>query len=247
MTLHANRLRNYLFTVTLFLLLMQLAAISALAQYGVTTCGSISEPGHYTLQNDLNCTVTDGIDILVPDVELNLNGHTITGGSNNIGIDISASRARVLGPGTINGFSVGLVAQFTTQDVEVTGVTSTGASGVGFVARFAKVKWKGNTASGSAGQGFELLPGNDSDLSGNHATGNAAEGFLISGNHNHLMLNTALNNGTVGISVTGSHNEMISNSALGNTNFDLSDGDPNCGDNRWVHNVFSTANETCIH
>ena len=222
---------------------MQLAAVSAMARLR-NQCRTIDSPGHYILAKNLNCTDTDGIDILAPDVELNLDGHAITGGSDNTGVDISSSRDRVLGPGTINGLSVGIKANYGSREVEVIGVTSAGASGVGFVGRYAEVTWRGNTATG-ASVGFELLPGDSSELSGNRAAGNA-DGFLISGSNDYLMLNTSMNNTEYGIAVYGSHNEMISNVALDNTTFDLFDGDHNCGDNRWNHNKFKTANETCI-
>jgi parallel beta-helix repeat protein len=245
MTLHANRLRNYLFTVT-SLLLMQFSAICAQGQTPVTTCGTmISNPGHYVLANDLlNCTA-DGVDINASNVELDLAGHQISGGASGVGIEIFASHVRILGPGTINSFSVGVLANFGSRNVDVAGVTSNGGA-VGFIARFAEVTWSGNTASGNE-NGFELLPADNCELRGNRATGNSQAGFIISGNNDRIHMNVALNNGITGISVSGAQIDVVSNVALGNTMFDLADSDPSCGNNHWVHNTFHTANETCIH
>jgi hypothetical protein len=59
----------------------------------VTACGTVlSSPGFYALTQDLNCTGGDysssGIQVNSSDVNLQLNGHTITGGLFGIWIGV---------------------------------------------------------------------------------------------------------------------------------------------------------------
>src|SRR5579862_268459 len=247
MGLTATRLRNCFLAIATCLLLMQLSALCAQGGTPVTTCGTmITEPGHYTVANDLLNCPADGIDILASNVELDLAGHQISGGDSGTGIDMFASHVRILGPGTINGFSVGVLVNFGSKEVDVIGVTANGSS-VGFLARFAKVTFGGDTATGND-TGFLLQPSDDCELSGNKATGNSGNGFLVSGDRNRIHMNVARNNGASGINIsTGSvDNDNVSNVALGNAAFDLSDGNATCA-NKWVHNTFQTANLPCIH
>lgn len=249
----AYRWRKALLVFSALLLLVQLAAVSSQAQTPVTTCGTnITTPGHYLLVNDLNCS-RDGIDINAEDVELSLGGHRISGTQSGWGIDISngqRTNVRVLGPGTITGFTMGVRIWSVNGPVEVMGVTLIGAKQYGFgSAGSYTVKLVGNTASQSQ-WGYRMLRNYDSEISGNTANGNTEIGIeIVEGERNQVMHNMALNNGFVGIA-TGDRtfrNRFEFNTAMGNTEFDMYESDQNCR-NVWEHNTFRRANlPWCIH
>src|SRR5215471_18016048 len=101
------------------------ATQSARAQTQITSCPYpgyvITAPGTYVLAADLTCS-GNGIDITVSNVNLMLNGHTITGLGGNTGINVCAlpapytscnatariSNIKVQGPGLIQQFANGM-------------------------------------------------------------------------------------------------------------------------------------------
>lgn len=249
--MHATCLPKRLFTIAASLLLLILLAGSAWAQHQVTTCNTtITEPGEWNLVNDLNCMGVDGITVSASGVTLNLNSHQITGSSTNTGIHTSEhDTIHILGPGTISGFSVGVLNDGG-HNVEVLGVLVTRASVAGFVARGEQgLHWALNGAEGNA-VGFWVQSGKSFVIETNTAWDNAGDGFDIAGENIRLLdYNEALNNGAVGINVTAGakYIAVIFSRSVGNTIFDLQDQNPNCGSDTWRDNESDTRNpRSCI-
>lgn len=102
------------------LLAATFASSAAFAQpTPITQCGTvITQPGTYTVANDLSCFFQDGIDIVSDHVILMLNNHQISafsdfgffgnGVSVGVGVTSGNSHVQVLGPGTITGFNAGI-------------------------------------------------------------------------------------------------------------------------------------------
>jgi hypothetical protein len=75
-------------------------------------------------------------------------------------------------------------------------------------------------------------------------TGAASSGNVIVGNQ------SINRDAAVGIGLEcgfASSNIVSDNSASGNISFDLFDGNASCDSNSWIADVFSTANQTCVH
>jgi parallel beta-helix repeat protein len=229
------------------------ATAAAPAPTPITTCNyTITTPGRYALAKNLTCGsfLDSGIRVQASDVNLTLNGHTITGGGGyaifGIFIDDSANAitgVRIAGPGTISGFDYGVGISgdgysHGVRDSAVSGLTVTDNPGVGVYLEAANRPGltdnvvSGNTVTGNGAgivfDGFEsVLPGTTfgNMFSGNTVTGNGFYGILL--------------NGVVGSTVKG-------NTATGNTPDDLRDFAP-CGSNVWKGDTFNTANPTCLH
>ncbi len=217
-----------------------------------------------------SCNSADGIDIVSDHVDLALDGHTISGCGNATGIAVGVgptpgnSHVHIIGPGTITGFSTGLVF-LQVDHSSVSEVTATGDGFSSFViagiapgcapACFStKNDFQGNTASNSA-FGFFLQGANDNTLSGNSVsdTGLFAAGITVAfGTGNDIRGNNVTRSfGGIVVGVfdgpgVATDNDILHNTAQGNFFVDLFDGNPNCDSDTWKHNVFNTANQACI-
>ena len=102
--------------------------------------------------------------------------------------------------------------------------------------------------------GFRIIDANDNFLAWNHSEKNTGFGFEIIGffiqsERNVLRGNLAHNNDNVGISLQllAENNTVIENTAKENGTFDLQDANPDCDDNKWIQNIFNTADPVeCI-
>jgi parallel beta-helix repeat protein len=248
----ATRLRNYLLTFSVLLLVMQWAAFSAQAQISVTTCGTmITQPGKYTLANDLLQCPGDGIVIRSAGVSLNLNGHQITGPahSSTHGIQVTLPPNEwviIDGPGTIANFGTGLELDLAHGRAFIVSVTAQ-QNRFGFmVLNGSNITLGNNTAVNNIVIGFALYDTDDSSLVESSANANG-DGIVILGSRNEIILNTANNNAKNGIvAFSGGHNRISTNTALGNSRYDLYQLGQDCN-NTWVNNTFNSANLPCIH
>jgi hypothetical protein len=84
------------------------------AQTPITSCGyTITEAGNYEVASNLGPCGGDGIDIEASNVQLKLNGHTITGSGSSVGIYVNPagtprlSGIQIQGPGLIQKFFEG--------------------------------------------------------------------------------------------------------------------------------------------
>ncbi len=239
----------------------------------ISTCPTvITQPGTYSLANDLLCSNTDGIDILASNVTLMLNGHTITqdsadfglvhvGISAGVGLPAGSTNVQIIGSGTITGFVEGVnfeqVSNSLVEDVINTGnffgfvVNGGFSAGCNQSCPSTGNIFAGNTSTFNNQHGFTLNGGNNNTFNANTASNNGADGILLFvATGNNVTRNTLNNNGGSGIAITsgtGTGNNLSGNMAQGNGIFDLEDGNPNCGSNTWTQNTFGSANQPCIH
>lgn len=257
----ATRLRNRLPALSMLLLAMQWAAVSAQAQIPVTECGTeITQPGKYILANDLLRCAEDGIVIRSAGVFLNLNGHQIGGIGRSVTHGIKAtlpSKDSIIidGPGTIADFGTGIELDLAKGSAYIVSVTAQ-RNYFGFmVLNGNDVTLGNNTAVNNSVIGFAMYDTDDSRIVESFANSNGVEnasnasgiGISVLGSRNEIILNTTDNNASFGILVFGGANNRISaNTALGNFKYDLYQSGDNCN-NTWVNNTFKTANLPCIH
>lgn len=248
MFMRATRLPKYLLMLNALLLV----TVSAQAQIPVTTCGTtITQPGKYTLANDLLDCPGDGIVIRSANVSLNLNGHRITGlgHSSTHGIQVTLPpRESVIidGPGTVTNFGTGLELELAHGSAYIAGVTSQ-RNYFGFmVMNGSNVTLGNDTAANNVTIGFAIYDTNDSGIFESSAYANG-DGIVVLGSRNEIVFNSANKNERNGIVVFGGgHNRISTNTALGNSRYDLYQGGENCETNTWVNNAFKTANSPCI-
>jgi len=211
----------------------------------ITTCPfRIETPGQYYLAMDLACPGT-GITILVSDVNLRLDGHTLQGLSPGGGIEaLFATDIVIQGPGTITGFSDGVTLDFVDFST-VIGVTVT-RNGVGFEAFFGSNNVFQNNVATLNGLGIFIVAGSENRIVNNFLMNNGGGIDVVSTDLNKIYANTA-NSNLSGITLIGStQNEIHGNTALGNSDEDMFDNAPDCDDNQWQGNRFDTANQSCI-
>ena len=239
----------------------------------ISTCPTvITQPGTYSLANDLLCFNTDGIDIQASNVTLMLNRHTITqdsadfglvhvGISAGVGLPAGSTNVQIFGSGTITGFVEGVnfeqVSNSLVEDVISTGnffgfvVNGGFSAGCNQACPSTGNIFAGNTSTFNNQHGFTLNGGNNNTFNANNASNNGARGILLFvATGNNVTGNTLNNNGQSGIAIasgTGTGNNLNTNTAQGNGIFDLEDGNPNCGSNTWTQNTFGRANQPCIH
>jgi hypothetical protein len=229
------------------LVLVLLAAVSITllwaspAKAGTTITQStcpvvIAQPGEYALGTNVGPCLpgVDGIDIQASNVTLHLNGHTITGSCdpNAIGIHVgmamsptTLTQVRVLGTGTIIGFTNGFVADNSAGSfVKFVTITPncSAVSSIGFDIHAPSSQWKleGNVV---------LEPANNRNNSAGIVLGRTASGVTdcdvvrnnlndsisVHGN-NHNIINNTANDNMGGIFVTGNNNEIHANTTDNN-------------------------------
>jgi parallel beta-helix repeat protein len=144
------------------------------------------------------------ITINADNVDLDLNGHTITGlnggADGTAGISISAkTKVDIKGPGVITGFGRGFDIDGIT-DSEVKDVTTTG-NVYGFVVNNSTGTWlRGNTSTGNGQHGFTVNGGGDNKFMNNVSSNNGQIGiWLFAGTGDQVRSNTTNSNGRDGI------------------------------------------------
>jgi hypothetical protein len=197
----------------------------------------ITQPGEYSLGTNVGpCDpLTDGIDILASNVTLHLNGHTIAGScdSSAIGIHVGVAmsptaltQVRVLGTGTIIGFTNGFVADNSAGSfVKFVTVIPTCSSNFsfGFDIHAPSSQWKlegnvvleeANNRNNSAGivLGRSASGVNDCDV-----VRNTVNDTISVHGDNHIIVNNTANDNVGGLFVTGNNNEIHANTTDNNT------------------------------
>ncbi|HEV2828385.1 MAG TPA: NosD domain-containing protein [Pyrinomonadaceae bacterium] len=200
-----------------------LSATAGVAQAGPptgVTCGSLIEvPGQYFLIAD--CT-GQGITIIASNVHLKLEGHTMTG-LGILGLDgifaVNVSHVHIQGPGTITNYGNG---------INFDGVTDSHVEQV--------------SSTNNRRNGLRLNSTTDTHVNDNVFSMNTQEGVIVVlSSDNHVNNNRAIGNRygiRVGDGSTG--NKVNGNTALGNS-IDLVDENPNCDNNKWNGNTFTTS------
>jgi len=111
----------------------------------------------------------------------------------------------------------------------------------------------GGTIDGGIGVGIQILNGN-----GNVITGNTSGGFLAgielggagsTGAANNSFVGNYVTGNTTGVLVTppANHNQFVANYIDGDTSLDIDEGNSSCGTDVWTKDIFSTANQSCVH
>lgn len=203
----------------------------------IKSCTVIKKAGQYKLVADLSGSRTC-ITITASDVELSLNGHTISGPGNEveewIGIlVVGVSNVNIKGPGIVTDFRRGV--NFEGVDYsEVKDVTSTG-NYFGFVVNADFLHDVNNQSEYNT---FEA----------NESTFNVQHGFTLNrASNNTLIDNQANDNGANGIVIAyGKANTVKGNTSRRNKTDLKDDTSEGCGNNIWKANIFVTKNLPCI-
>jgi parallel beta-helix repeat protein len=149
-------------------------ATAAAKVTGLTSCQVITSPGKYRLDANVTGPVGDCFIIDASGVTLILNGHTITTLGGTGGIVVGGSGAKIVGPGTVSGFAIGILLGG--GDNRVRGLTATESLwGIALASPHNSVR--GNVTTGN-GLGINALPGaGGNTIIGNYAHGNGTDLF----------------------------------------------------------------------
>jgi parallel beta-helix repeat protein len=199
-------------TVGLVFLLVLPVTSQASHPIEINSCATITASGDYKLVADLAAS-GDCIKVEASKVDLDLNGHTVTGpgqGSDASGIIIvNETKVDIRGPGVVTNFSFGINFQGVARS-EVKGVTATG-NRFGFVVNrdfvtpdlnhLSEQNWfRENTATGNNQHGFTVSGGSNNNFVGNVASNNGGVGiFLFDDTGSQVKANTTNGNGEDGI------------------------------------------------
>jgi parallel beta-helix repeat protein len=222
----------------------------------ITRCPiTISQPGHYHVRTDLTYPAGTAISIEANDVQLHLNGHTLSGnGTGLVGVLVSgSSRVSVVGDTATNfAFNVVLLNSSDSNVVNVDASNSVvpKAFGNAITVQSSTDNRIINCTANGSNIGILLLVDSDNNtLIANTAQTNAVGGIAIQdfSDNNTVRANDVEHN-PVGISVADetTGNLLQANRAWNNTSVDMSDGNANCDSNVWQSNQFGTANRACI-
>jgi Periplasmic copper-binding protein (NosD) len=235
---------------------LALGAAPARAATPVNFGDTISTPGVYYLNGNSSGSGT-GITVNADNVTLLLKGHTLTGPgaeieSTGIAVKSNAQGVRIVGPGLVTRFGVGIFVADHAHGNIVTGVRASGNGlGIYFNPNSTNNLVLGNQANDNLNDGILFYLG----CTGNRVAFNIANGnfigidLLASGNTgNRVEFNIADSNVVLGIAIDGGskQNTVQYNRALGNGVQDLRDDNGECESNRWQFNRFGTSNPSCI-
>jgi parallel beta-helix repeat protein len=228
------------------------------------------------LANDLSNCLGKAISVVVSDVDLDLDGHTIGGFvgfplPEGFGIAVGAgvsrgvSHVRIHGPGTIHDFMDGVLFEQVshsellgvTVSVNYRGLVLNQGFGAGETGRSTDNRIQDNVFSNNVTSGLIIDGGDANRFRGNVSSGNGGHGFwLFRAGGNDLRGNTATGNGQTGFRVSdasdaadglGSFGNVIhGNTASGDLGPDLLDAWGDCAHNTWTGNTFGTASPMCI-
>jgi parallel beta-helix repeat protein len=221
---------------------------------------TIMQPGVYVLASDLSCPGGTAITVAADNVVFNLNGRTLTGDGDGVGVSAEGSEADPITGlrvenGTVRGFFDG-VRVGNAPGARVANVTATGNDDDGIeVYASPGARIEGNTLTGNGfgllvdgceggcriagnrvadnGRGILIRDATGARIEGNTATGNGSDGIALSGDAstgNQVRGNTATGNGESGIEVEV---DSTGNTLEGNTatgNDADRDGDPDLVD-----------------
>jgi parallel beta-helix repeat protein len=220
---------------------------------------TITMPGRYVLRTDCDVGVLggDAITIKASDVQLDLNGHTLTTDRDcwDVGIDAQGvDRLRIEGPGSIYGFGQGIRLD-SVNDSRVEKVTFKGSCISDVIGFGSHDQFNENGTGNKGGYVGYYFAGVDNRYLNNTVSGLLYMAIVVPGGstNNEVDGNTITSNGTgiwvmPGATANRFHgNTVLFNSSARFQGFDLVDFNPGCDRNVWDGNLFLTRNEPCIH
>jgi parallel beta-helix repeat protein len=236
-----------------FALLALTGSAQAAVPTPVTSCGTtISAPGDYVLAADIDCAGGQtAIYVNSDDVNLSLNGHTIT----NVGFmavqvnKIPVTNVHVTGPGAITNSYIAMYTQRATNS-GFDGITLEGNTFGAYMEFPGSGTYVHNINSHhSSNTAVVVYNPAGIDVSGNTCS-DGQIGILVSGGSGPADVhgNTCTGNSYVGIYITSNGGHQIhANTATGNAVYDGYDETSGCGTNQWFGNLFGTFNQACVN
>jgi parallel beta-helix repeat protein len=228
----------------------------------ITSCGAVIErPGTYHLTRDLLACPENGINVRSSYVTLYLDGHTITGTDSGFGLNLGRgvpgglSHLRIVGPGTVEKFAIGVLNERVTYSTFSRLTCRHNAHGFTLNASFpsryefpsAHDSVLNNRFVDNAYHGASLNGAAASVFKDNYSAGNGfgiynGYGFYLYEAHGvRLVRNEVVDNFQYGIfarSVTF-ENLIVGNTVLRNRYGDIFS--ENCGLNTWRENRYGAA------
>jgi len=184
----------------------------------------IAAPGNYELTGNLGPCPMDAIDIEASNVQLKLNGYTITAGFAPLyaGISVNPSGVarltgiQIQGPGEVTGFANGIYIT-NVDNVQVSKVTCA-QNGAGLLGNLVTgLQLQQNVFARNVGDGL-LVNSTNGMFKQNDISGNGLAGMtLLTGRGNHVENNTVDGNIGTGILIEDSGDQIQNNTANGNT------------------------------
>jgi len=224
----ARRLNLALLVGTVVILL---GSVPAKAVTSIATCPyTISTAGNYEVDHNLTCSGTNGIEIQVSHVYLNLNGHMIAGSGVEQGILVQVTGPltdiHIVGPGLVQKFGLGILfknAELTNAEVRNVTLASNSGGGIEVYPNGGScsgLRLTANVVVSNGGDGILLIDCTDGQLEDNDATINGGSGIsLLGGSGNELHRSWAEGNGLDGITIEdySTNNNVNGNATNGNS------------------------------
>ena len=170
-----------------------------------------------------------------------LGSRVLLGGAN--AIRVNGDRNQVLG-NTVSGAERGVRVDGAANLIALNVI---GGVAEGIEVRGERNRIRRNHIAGVLDQAIELR-GDGNRVAANLAVDAVGDGISVFSSNNVVRANGVFSNGDDGIIVTatGGGNRVVNNRALGNAT-DLTDQNPDCGDNVWAGNAFESADpDACI-
>lgn len=166
------------------------------AQTPITSCGyTITAPGNYVLDANLGTCPAEGILIEASNVQLKLNGHTITGSlpGANVGIGVNPggvvglSGIQIQGPGLVQDFAFGIGIS-NVDNIQIRKVTSSNNTTYDLVAHTVTgLQLLQSVLARNGGVGLFLNGSSNGQVKQNDVSGNGASGMVLSGGSGNLV------------------------------------------------------------
>ncbi len=207
----------------LIISLLAILAISSSLPHPVwgasSLCGTVITTNTALTVDVLNCSST-GIVLGASGITLDCQGHTISGGGNNVGISAQNLQNIVIKNCVVQNFTVGVQLGFTNQSLLSNNTAVNNTFGFG-LSSSSNNTLRNNLAENNAQHGFTLTSSSSfNTLSNNTATNNGSSAFFLftSASYNTLTSNKALNNPYNGFALNlASHNNLLNNLAVNNS------------------------------
>ena len=180
----------------------------------LTACGALSSPGSYVLANDVLTPASGVCFLITADVNLKMDGHSITAGPADagvirVGVRVTASAAGTrIQDGSIVGLEtaplnsgIGIRVE-SASGVRVTGMTITGNHIGVYIIQADGNRFDGNNVSNNSDVGFQVDSGSDNNtFIGNQCDQNGSPGvggcIFLANNTGNLVMSNTMNNNTV--------------------------------------------------